>query len=175
MPATFRPCVEVNDPRVDETLSRPTSCQNIQRFIQPQTRFAAYPAFLQFWVARLASGFGFQMLSVAVGWQIYALTGRALDLGLVGLVQFVPSLLLALPAGHIADQFNRRRIVVLCQALEWIAVVLLALGSALHWLDEVQILLLIFLIGVGKAIEFPTRVSMVPGSFRNVCWRARWR
>ncbi|MGA9341087.1 MAG: MFS transporter, partial [Rhodanobacteraceae bacterium] len=122
-----------------------------------------YPAFLAFWAARLASGFGFQMLSVAVGWQIYALTGRAFDLGLVGLVQFVPSLLLALPAGHIADQFDRRRIVVVCQALEWIAIVVLALGSALGWLGEVHILALVFLIGVGKAVEFPTRTAMVPG------------
>ncbi|MGA9334729.1 MAG: MFS transporter [Rudaea sp.] len=122
-----------------------------------------HPAFVQFWAARLASGFGFQMLSVAVGWQIYALSGRAFDLGLVGLVQFVPSLLLALPAGHIADQFDRRRIVVLCQMLEWIAIALLALGSALHWLGEVHILLLIFLIGVAKAVEFPTLQAMVPG------------
>ncbi|MGA9420904.1 MAG: MFS transporter, partial [Rhodanobacteraceae bacterium] len=108
-------------------------------------------------------GFGFQMLSVAVGWQIYALTGRAFDLGLVGLVQFVPSLLLALPGGHVADQFNRRRVVVSCQLLEWIAIALLAIGSALGWLSEVHILVLIFLIGVAKAVEFPTRVSMVPG------------
>ncbi|MGA8277195.1 MAG: MFS transporter [Rhodanobacteraceae bacterium] len=122
-----------------------------------------HPAFLQFWSARLASGFGFQMLSVAVGWQIYALTGRAFDLGLVGLVQFVPSLLLALPGGHIADQFDRRRVVMLCQLLEWIAIALLAIGSALGRLGEVHILVLIFLIGVAKAVEFPTRVSMVPG------------
>jgi len=70
-------------------------------------------AFAQFWVARIASGFGFEMLSVAVGWQIYSMTGRALDLGLIGLAQFVPSLLFALPAGHVADQFERRRVVVL--------------------------------------------------------------
>jgi MFS family permease len=50
-----------------------------------------------------------QMLAVAVGWQMYALTGSALDLGLVGLAQFLPSFLLVLPAGHIADHFDRRR------------------------------------------------------------------
>ena len=83
-------------------------------------------AFVAFWFARIASGFGFQMLSVAVGWQIYAITGRAFDLGLIGLVQFVPSLLLALPAGHVADQFERRRIVLLGQLVEWIAIALLA-------------------------------------------------
>jgi MFS family permease len=66
-------------------------------------------AFVEFWLAAVASGFGFQMLSVALGWQIYAITGRAFDLGLVGLVQFVPSVLLALPAGHVADRLERRR------------------------------------------------------------------
>jgi MFS family permease len=64
-------------------------------------------AYVAFWCARTASSFGFQMLSVAVGWQIYAMTGRAFDLGLIGLVQFFPSVLLALPAGHLADQFDR--------------------------------------------------------------------
>jgi len=119
--------------------------------------------FMQFWGARLCSGFGFQMLSVAVGWQIYAMTGRALDLGLVGLVQFVPSLLLALPAGHVADQFRRKRIVVMAQLLEGAAVVVLALGSAFGWLNEWGILGLVFLISVAKACESPARQAMVPG------------
>ncbi len=126
-------------------------------------RLLQYPAFVNFWAARLTSGFGFQMLSVAVGWQIYAITGSALDLGLVGLVQFVPSLLLALPAGHVADQFDRRRIVVVCQALEWIAIAALAVGSWMHWLREWHILGLLFVIGMARAFEFPTRQAMVPG------------
>jgi MFS family permease len=127
------------------------------------TSLLRHPAFVHFWAARLASGFGFQMLSVAVGWQIYALTGRALDLGLVGLVQFIPSLLFALPAGHVADQFDRRRIVVVCQVLEWVAIVALALGSWMHWLHEWHILGLLFVIGMARAFEFPTRQAMVPG------------
>jgi hypothetical protein len=49
-----------------------------------------HPAFVGFWFAGIASSLGFQMLSVAVAWQIYAITGRALDLGLVGLAQFIP-------------------------------------------------------------------------------------
>jgi MFS family permease len=120
-------------------------------------------AFAQFWVARIASGFGFEMLSVAVGWQIYSMTGRALDLGLIGLAQFVPSLLFALPAGHIADQFERRRVVVLCQILECIAIALLTIGSFLHLLNETSILALVFAISVAKAFEFPPMQAMVPG------------
>jgi MFS family permease len=121
-----------------------------------------HPAFVAFWFARIASGFGFQMLSVAVGWQIYAITGRALDLGLIGLAQFIPSLLLALPAGHVADQFERRRIVLLGQVVECAAIALLAgltLGGVVH---EASILALVFVIGVAKAFEFPAMQSMLP-------------
>jgi MFS family permease len=119
-------------------------------------------AFVAFWFARIASGFGFQMLSVAVGWQIYAITGRAFDLGLIGLVQFVPSLLMALPAGHAADQFERRRVVLLGQMVEWIAIALLAGMSLAHGIHELGILLLVLVIGVAKAFEFPALQSMLP-------------
>ncbi|HEY0199951.1 MAG TPA: MFS transporter [Rhodanobacter sp.] len=121
-----------------------------------------YPAFVAFWFARTASSFGFQMLSVAVGWQIYSITSRAFDLGLIGLVQFVPSVVLALPAGHVADQFERRRIVLLGQVVEWIAIVLLAGMSLAHGIHETGILLLVFVIGVAKAFEFPAMQSMLP-------------
>lgn len=119
-------------------------------------------AYVAFWCARTASSFGFQMLSVAVGWQIYAMTGRAFDLGLIGLVQFFPSVLLALPAGHLADQLDRRRIVLIGQIVEWVAIVLLATLTLLHAINEVGILLLIFTISVAKAFESPSMQSMVP-------------
>lgn len=119
-------------------------------------------AYVAFWCARTASSFGFQMLSVAVGWQIYAITGRAFDLGLIGLVQFFPSVLLALPAGHLADQFDRRRIVLIGQIVEWIAIVLLTVLTLLHAIDERGILLLIFIISTAKAFESPSMQSMVP-------------
>ncbi|NKJ23196.1 MFS transporter [Dyella sp. SG609] len=121
-----------------------------------------HPAFVQFWFARIASGFGFQMLSVAVGWQIYEITGRALDLGLIGLVQFIPSVVLALPAGHVADQFERRRIVLLGQIVDLLAIAVLAALSLLHAAHEAGILALVFVIGVAKAFEFPAMQSMLP-------------
>jgi MFS family permease len=129
---------------------------------QPAESLLQHRAFVAFWFARIASSFGFQMLSVAVGWQIYAITGRAFDLGLIGLVQFVPSVLLALPAGHVADQFERRRIVLLGQIVEWIAIALLAGMSLAHGIHEIGILLLVFAIGVAKAFEFPALQSMLP-------------
>lgn len=119
--------------------------------------------FRQFWCARVAAGFAYQMLSVAVGWQIYALTHRTLDLGLIGLAQFVPSLLLMLPAGHLADRYERRRILLAAEWLQGLALALLAAGSFLHWLHEGAILMLIVVIGIGKAFEFPVRQALLPG------------
>ena len=121
-----------------------------------------HPAFVAFWLAEGASGFGFQMLSVAVGWQIYAVTGRAFDLGLIGLVQFVPSVLLALPSGHAADQFERRRIVLYGQIGELCAITLLAALTFLHGIHEGGILVLVMAIGIARAFEFPAGQSMLP-------------
>src|SRR5947207_1171803 len=64
--------------------------------------------FALFWLAALAAGLATQMTAVAVGWQVYAIHRRALDLGLIGLLEFAPLPLLALPAGQLADRFPRR-------------------------------------------------------------------
>jgi MFS family permease len=130
--------------------------------LPPADSLLKHPAFVQFWFARVASSFGFQMLSVAVGWQIYEVTGRAFDLGLIGMAQFVPSFLLALPAGHVADQFERRRIVRYGLMVELLAIALLATLSLLHSVHEAGILALVFVIGVAKAFEFPSLQSMLP-------------
>jgi MFS family permease len=121
-----------------------------------------YPAFVSFWCAEIASSFGFQMLSVAVGWQVYAITGRARDLGWIGLVQFVPSVLLALPAGHMADQLDRKRIAVLGQIGQWCAIVALTALTLLHGLHEAGILALVFAMGVARALAFPATQSILP-------------
>src|SRR5215470_4166501 len=64
--------------------------------------------------SRLISILGLEMVNVAVGWQVYALTRRPLDLGYVGLAQFVPALALSVPAGQLADRFDRARVVAVC-------------------------------------------------------------
>ncbi|WLS80340.1 MFS transporter [Erwinia pyri] len=119
-------------------------------------------SFVAFWLARTTSSFGFQMLSIAVGWQIYSLTGRAWDLGLIGLVQFLPAVLLALPAGHVADQFDRRRVVLLGQVTEWVAIAVLAGLTLAQRTDEVIILALVFIISVARTLEAPSLQSMLP-------------
>jgi MFS family permease len=102
------------------------------------------------------------MTGVAVGWQMYDLTGSPLALGLVGLVQFVPSLLLALYVGHAADRYNRRIIVALAQSAEALALLCLAIFSMLHLIDKNSILVIVFLLGIARAFEFTTFQTLLP-------------
>jgi MFS family permease len=121
-----------------------------------------HPAFIRYWLASASSSFGFQMLSVAVGWQVYSISGSALDLGLIGLVQFIPSVLLALPAGHAADRRERRRIVLAGQIAVFMAIAVLAALTVIGSNNKFEILALVALIGVAKAFEFPALQSMLP-------------
>src|SRR5271168_2871539 len=73
-----------------------------------------FPAFLLYQLSRFFIVIATQMQSVAVGWQVYEITKRPLDLGLVGLAQFFPSILLFLVSGHVTDRFDRRKVLVIC-------------------------------------------------------------
>src|ERR1700721_2717213 len=75
-----------------------------------------FPDFSYYQVARFCVVAGLEMQSVAVGWQIYEITKRPLDLGLVGLAQFLPGLLLFLVSGHAADRLDRRKLLITCYA-----------------------------------------------------------
>ncbi|MFV9668891.1 MFS transporter [Pantoea sp. KXB25] len=119
-------------------------------------------AFVAFWIARTCSSFGFQMFSVAISWQIYALTNSAMALGMIGLMQFLPSVLLALPAGHLADQYDRRRIVLLGQLVEFAALVALVVLTLFQTADRSELWGLVFMIAVAKALEWPAMSSMLP-------------
>jgi MFS family permease len=116
-----------------------------------------------YWGARVASSLAFQMLAVAVGWQVYALTGRAFDLGLVGLAQFLPQVLLTLAVGHAADRYDRRRIMALCQGAEALAAAALALGSVQNWLGRDAIFVIVALVGAARAFEGPSASALLPG------------
>lgn len=102
------------------------------------------------------------MQTVAIGWQLYSLTGSAFDLGLVGLAQFVPVVALTLLVGHVADRYDRRIVVVICHVAEAVAAAVLALGSFAGRLDRDAILTLVVLIGAARAFENPTRAALVP-------------
>src|SRR5277367_1998115 len=73
-----------------------------------------YPDFTVYELARFLIEVALEMQSVAVGWQVYEMTKRPLDLGLVGLAQFLPGILLFLVTGHLADRFDRRKLLMLC-------------------------------------------------------------
>jgi MFS family permease len=119
--------------------------------------------FQLFWLARVFATVALQMLVVAVGWQIYAMTGSALDLGLVGLAQFVPAFLLVLIAGHVADRYDRSAILRLCQIVEGLAAAGLAIGTAAGWLTREWIFLFVFAIGAARAFEAPSLQALLPG------------
>jgi len=84
--------------------------------------------FMRMWMARLFGTAASQMLLVAIGWHMYDLTASAWDLGLVGLYQFVPALVLALYAGHIVDRHHRGRIVAVCFAVQGLVALALLLA-----------------------------------------------
>jgi MFS family permease len=87
------------------------------------------------WVALLAMGFGAEMAAVGVGWQVYEINRSPLDLGLVGLAEFLPLPLLALPAGHLSDRFSRRLIFALATGVT-IAITALLLVVSLSGADR---------------------------------------
>lgn len=112
--------------------------------------------------ARVAATIAYQMAAVAVGWQVYDLTHSALNLGLVGLVQFIPSLLLALYVGHVADRHDRRRIVSLAQLAQAATMCGLVIATMLHLMNRETIFLLVFVLGIGRAFEYSTIQTLVP-------------
>ncbi|MDI4665594.1 MFS transporter [Xanthobacter autotrophicus] len=128
----------------------------------PPDRLRDHPAFLLFWISRVASALAFQMLGVAVGWLVYARTGSAMALGLVGLAQFLPILLLTLPAGHAADTFDRRRIVVICQAVAAVTLAWLALDLSQGGSSLLAIYGAVMMIGACRAFEHPTMAALLP-------------
>src|SRR5688500_15854186 len=128
----------------------------------PLSRLLEYPGFVRFLSARLLASVAVQMQTVAVGWQIYAITRDPLDLGFIGLSQFLPFVLLVLPAGHIADRHNRALILSLCIALEFFcALALLAFtlsGLAVVW--PVFAVMVVF--GVARAFSMPAGQAIMP-------------
>ena len=121
-----------------------------------------FRAFIRFWWARVAATTGNQMLMLAVGWQMYELTGSAWDLGLVGLLQFMPALALVLVAGHVVDRFHRARILSLCMAAQALVAVLLALATTRGWASRELLLGVSVLLGTVKAFQMPAQQALAP-------------
>ncbi len=121
-----------------------------------------YPDFSLYQLARFLIVAGLEMQSVAVGWQIYEITKRPLDLGLVGLAQFSPGILLFLATGHAADTYNRRKLLMACYAGFGVCSALL-LFYALSGLRTVLPMYgIVVLLGVVRSFNNPVSRSLLP-------------
>ena len=120
-----------------------------------------HPPFLVYLGARFSSEFSYQVASVVIGWQIYSLTHSAFDLGMAGLVQFVPTAVLVFVTGSAADRFSRRRVMQACQIAQGLVAAFLAWGSFEHWLTVPAIFAAIAVLGVADAFESPATAALL--------------
>ena len=129
---------------------------------QSQPSLMQQRPFVLFWLARLFSTIGYQMLAVAIGWQVYELTDSAFDLGLVGLIQFVPAVVLTLLIGHAADRYDRRLIVRTAQSVYALAAVMITVALLAEALTRDLLFGAVFLLGCARAFESPTAHALAP-------------
>ncbi len=129
----------------------------------PSTSLRHHRPFALYWVSRVSSTVALQMQAVAVAWQMYDLTHNPLDLGLVGLVQFIPAALFVLVAGHVADRYDRRTIVRICQPVSGLAAATLAIGTLGGWMTRESLLAVVFVTGSARAFEQTTLTTLLPG------------
>src|SRR5260370_42535431 len=119
-------------------------------------------SFVLFWLSRVCASLAAQMQALAVGWQIYDLTDSPFDLGLVGLMQFLPLISLMLVAGHAADRYNRQAIVLASLPINGLSVAVLALGTAAGWISRDLILATVLGFGCARAFHQPTSTALIP-------------
>ncbi|MGS0754440.1 MFS transporter, partial [Roseateles sp. GG27B] len=138
--------------------------------LSPRLGVLRHRNFTLYLSARILGALAVQMQSVAVGWQIYQITGSLLDLGLVGLAQFLPFVALILPAGQAADRLDRGRIITVCLAINLLCALLL-LGFTFAGLTVVwPVFAVLMLFGAARAFGMPASqailINLVPlGSF----------
>lgn len=122
----------------------------------------AQTQFMRFWVSRLAGIMANQMLMVAVGWHMYDITASAWDLGMVGLFQFVPALVMTLPAGHVADRLHRARIFATCMMAQASVAALLLWATLTGHVSRELILGLSVVLGLARAFQMPAQQALTP-------------
>jgi MFS family permease len=116
--------------------------------------------------ARLLGTMGVQIQSVAVGWQVYQLTGSLFDLGLIGLAQFLPFLCFILIAGHAADRYSRRLIMILCMGVQVVCALFLLVFTLMGIKSVWPIFVVLALFGCARAFMMPASqailINLVP-------------
>jgi MFS family permease len=130
----------------------------------PASGLAAFGSrdFRRYQLARMAVIIGAEAQTVAVAWQVYSITHRALDLGYTGLALFLPGLFFLLPAGHVADRYDRRQIILLCYSLQIVCTSAL-LAIAVMGIRDVRLVYgVLFLIGTGRSFSGPASSALIP-------------
>lgn len=117
---------------------------------------------MRFWLARLTGVMANQMLMVALAWHMYDITSSAWDLGLVGLFQFLPALLMTLPAGHLADRLHRGRIFAVCMLAQAGVALLLVVATQRGFATRELILAISVVLGVARAFQMPAQQALTP-------------
>ncbi|MBY3120275.1 MFS transporter [Rhizobium laguerreae] len=127
-------------------------------------RFAAFrhSSYTRFFFARFLLSFSQQIVSVAVGWQMYDQTGSAIYLGLIGLVQFLPSLLLMLVTGSVADRYNRRAIAALCSLVSALCTLALLAMTVMGTFTPLPVFAVLLIFGIERAFMSPAVQSLAP-------------
>jgi MFS family permease len=122
----------------------------------------AFRDFRRYQLARVTAILGAEAQSVAVAWQVYSITHRALDLGYTGLALFLPGLLFLLPAGHVADRFDRRQVILVCYSLQVLCTTALLLLTRAGLHSVYPIYAVLFLVGTGRAFSGPASSALIP-------------
>ena len=120
------------------------------------------PAFVRFWLSRLFGILANQMLMVAVAWHMYEITRSAWSLGLVGLFQFVPALLMTLPAGHWVDRWHKARIFASCMGLQAAVALLLITATLYDFANAPLIYGVAIVLGAVRAFQMPAQQALTP-------------
>jgi MFS family permease len=121
-----------------------------------------HSSYIRFWCARLTSGAASQILMLAISWHMYRLTGSAWDLGLVGLLQFAPAIVMTLPAGHAADRFHRVHIAQLCQFVQALAALMLTAATIGHWDSRSLLFGLSVVLGAVRPLQMASMQALMP-------------
>ncbi|MGC2162345.1 MAG: MFS transporter [Silvibacterium sp.] len=120
------------------------------------------PDFRRYQLARIMVVIGAEAQALAVAWQIYLITHKAIDLGYTGLALFLPGLLFMLPSGHVADRFDRRKVILVCYSLQVFCTTALFLFALHHIQRILPIYAVLFLIGSGRSFSGPASSALIP-------------
>ena len=120
------------------------------------------PFFFRFLSARLVGVLSNQMLMLALSWHVYDITSSAWDLGLVGLFQFLPALLMTLPAGHVADRLHRGKIFACCLLVQVVVSGVLLMATQEQWATRELMFALSVVLGITRAFQMPAQQAITP-------------